>query len=254
MTLPRIYFDAMAIGPLHIRWYGLAFVVTYAALYHGLRRSRVLTSRQSEDFLLVASLGMIIGSRLFFVLASYLDGTGRDYLVHPGTILMLWQGGLSFHGGLLGGTLAALWWCRRSHVSFVRVADQTALVLPLGGMLVRLANFAAGDLPGKVTTSRLFVQYPTDPLPRFPSTLFEAAGYALLGLILWLVSKKTLRPGSRSFIFLLGALALRFGIDFFRQPALLLIGLTPAQWISLVALLIFLLLWTATRLRQKRAK
>lgn len=247
MILHTLYTTAFRIGPIEVRYYGLAFVITYLLIYLFLRLNKqiqtLLKPGQLEDLLLVVSLGMIIGARIIFVLASYLDGTGSSFTLYPSTIFALWQGGLSFHGGLIGGAVAFLIWNRRQRQSANILLDQLVLLLPLGGVFVRLANFLAGDLRGKVTSGSWFVQYPDEIVHRLPYQLYDAASYLIIFLLLMAARRWLRRPGSVSLLFLVLVLLSRLVTDFWREPTLVIFRLTPAQWFSVTSLVVLVLLF-----------
>jgi len=270
MTSPWVHpeFDpvAFALGPLAIRWYGLMYLLAFLA-FMALGRRRIskdpqgsgMTLKDLDDFLLWGVLGVVLGGRLgyvFFYKPEY-------YLSHPGEILAVWQGGMAFHGGLLGVILAmVLFAWRRPHLAngsasaagrFWALADFVAPLVPLGLDLGRLGNFINGELwgrpadPSRVPWAMVFPQSGT-PDPRHPSQLYQMA---LEGLLLFLVLQwLARRPQPRALIsgvFLAGYGLARFLAEFAREPdgflGLLPLGLSMGQWLCVPMLLAGIWLW-----------
>src|SRR6267378_2010038 len=189
---PNIDPIAFSIGPLAVRWYGLMYLVGFAAgWWLGLRRIAKglapVTRQQFDDLLFMAVLGVILGGRLGYVLF-YKPGY---YLAHPLEIFAVWQGGMSFHGGLLGVILAMAFAARRHKVGFLRLMDFVAPLCPLGIAAGRLGNFINGELYGRVTD-----------LPWGLVVLGQAAparpGVGAVSHRLWRVSlHRRVRPGAR---------------------------------------------------------
>ena len=231
---------AFSIGPLAVRWYGLMYLVGFAAgWWLGLRRiSRGLAPvarSQFDDLLFLVVLGVILGGRLGYVLF-YKPGY---YLSHPLEILAIWQGGMSFHGGLLGVMLAMTFVARRHRVDWLRLWDFVAPLIPPGIAAGRLGNFINGELPGRVTDLPWGMVFRgAGDAPRHPSQLYQFAleGVALFVLLWWFSSKPRPR-GQMSAMFLLGYGVLRFATEFAREPdaflGLLALGLTMGQWLCL---------------------
>jgi phosphatidylglycerol:prolipoprotein diacylglycerol transferase len=230
IPFPEIDPVAFSIGPLAIRWYALAYVlglllaVAYAK--HLVRRGDLwepagppVTPQQLDDFLLWATLGVVLGGRLGYVLFYNLP----HYLAHPLAILEVWHGGMSFHGGFLGVIVAAWVFGRRQGIGLDRLLDLAATGVPIGLGLGRLANFVNGELYGRATTMSWAMVFPNGgPEPRHPSQLYEAL---LEGLVLFVVIKiatdryhALARPGLVAGIFALGYGVSRFFVEFFREP------------------------------------
>ena len=223
-----------------LRWYALAYIagillgwklasaaVKRASLWRG--DAPPMTPEQVEQFVTWVILGIILGGRLGFVLF-YQPGY---YLANPGQILMIWQGGMSFHGGLLGVVLAVLLFCRSIKAPLVPVADMMALAVPPGLLLGRLANFVNAELWGRPTDLPWGVIFPGEaaqdcgqPLgqlcARHPSQLYEAGleGLILGGLLIWMVfaARALKRPGLVAGVFFTGYGLARFAVEFARQP------------------------------------
>jgi len=234
---------AIQIGPLAIRWYGLMYLVGFAASYW-LGRRRIATGRSGrvtvallDDLLFYGVLGVIAGGRLGYVLFY----KPAYYLQHPLEILAVWQGGMAFHGGFLG-VLAAVWWVARKHgLRWLEVTDFLAPLAPLAFAAGRLGNFINGELWGRVTDvawGMVFQNPAAGPTPRHPSQLYQfALEGVLLFVILWLYSAKPRPIGAVSGAFLIGYGVLRFVAEFFREPddflGLLALNLSMGQWLSL---------------------
>jgi len=233
---------AFSLGPLSVRWYGLMYVAAFMTVIvlgrrHARRRPELgWDTRQLDDLLFFGILGVIVGGRLGEVLF-YQPGY---YLQHPGEIIAVWKGGMSFHGGFLG-VLAALWWhARKTGQRFLQVGDFIAPLVPLGLMFGRIGNFINGELWGRPANPELpwAMVFPyVDDLARHPSQLYQAAGEGLLlFLILWFYAGRPRAVGQVSGLFLLGYGVLRFIAEFFREPdpgifSGLGLDLSTAQWL-----------------------
>lgn len=269
-----------------LRWYALAYItgivlgwrlvvqaIKTPALWPA--KTPAMTTQQVEDFLTWAVFGIILGGRLGYVLFykfSY-------YLEYPQEILMVWQGGMSFHGGFLGVVLAAYLYCLKYGLNKHSVSDTVALAVPAGLFLGRIANFINAELWGRPTDLPWGVVFPGNmaqscgPLveicARHPSQLYEAAleGLVLGGLIIWLVwRKEALRfPGRVAGTFFAGYGIARFIVEFVRQPDAHFVsdgnplglyfqvsgyGLTMGQLLSLPMILIGLWLIATSRKRR----
>ncbi|MGH6947531.1 MAG: prolipoprotein diacylglyceryl transferase [Kiloniellales bacterium] len=243
LAFPDIDPVIFEIGPFALRWYALAYIV---GLLLGWRYCRWLGRKAPEriapevfdDLLLWATLGVILGGRLGYVVFYNLEA----YLSNPLDILMVWKGGMSFHGGALGVILACLLFARRHGIAFFALADPVAAATPIGLFFGRIANFVNSELYGRPTDLPWGMVFPADPdrLPRHPSQLYEAAleGAVLFLLMLFLVRKGAL--GKRcllSGVFLAGYALARMSLEQLRQPdqqlGFLTAGTTMGQWLSL---------------------
>ena len=207
-----------------IRWYSVAYIAGLFYVWWGLgkladAKDAPMTRLHTEDYLVWATLGIILGGRLGYVLF-YNFGF---YLDNPSQILILWEGGMSFHGGFLGVIVASIMFVRRNGISFLRFADQMALVSPVGIGLVRVANFINGELWGKPSTLPWAMPFPSGGAePRHPSQLYEAMleGVLLFIILRWLYTKTEARkyPGLLAGVFTLGYGLSRYVVEFVRVP------------------------------------
>ncbi len=245
---------AVSLGPLAVRWYGLMYLVAFAAFYF-LGRQRIRrrpdggwSLEQLDDLLFWGVLGVVLGGRLGQVLF-YEPGY---YFANPAEILAVWKGGMSFHGGFLGVLVAMAWWGRKHGKSFFTVTDFIAPLVPLGLAAGRIGNFINGELWGRVADASLpwaMIFPQVDSQPRHPSQLYQAGLEGLcLFLLLWLYSARPRPTGAVSGVFLIGYGAFRFIAEYFREPDAGIFGhsyaISMGQWLSLpmVAIGVFILL------------
>jgi phosphatidylglycerol---prolipoprotein diacylglyceryl transferase len=221
MMAPQIDPVALDFGAVKIHWYGLMYVIGFVALWwFASRRARRPGSgwsgEQVADAVFYGALGVILGGRLGYILFYKLD----HYLAHPLDVLKIWEGGMSFHGGLLG-VLVALWLFGRRHdKSFLQVTDFVGPWVPIGLGLGRLGNFINHELWGRVTDlpwGMVFIGAGDEP--RHPSQLYQAflEGAVLLTILVW-YSRKPRPVGSVSGLFLLFYGLFRFLVEFVREP------------------------------------
>ncbi len=259
LLFPQIDPVIFAIGPFAVRWYALAYI---AGLFGGLwymrqlvkRPPALMTPEQIDDFMLWALGGVVLGGRLGYVLF-YKAGY---YAAHPLEIFKTWEGGMSFHGGLLGVTAAILLYARRAKIDKWYLADCIGCAAPLGLGLGRLANFINGELWGRVAPDLPWAMvFPgAGELPRHPSQLYQAGleGLALFVIMFacWRVEGLRRRPGTLTGIFWIGYGVFRSFGEFFREPdaflGFLVGGATMGQLLSLpmIAFGVFCL-WRARR-------
>ncbi|EKD54294.1 MAG: hypothetical protein ACD_60C00099G0002 [uncultured bacterium] len=221
LTYPDINPIAFHIGPLPVHWYGLMYLLGFFAgwslLAMRLKRSpRDINLQQLSDILFYAALGIIIGGRLGYVFFYNFSET----IHHPQSIFMIWQGGMSFHGGLLG-VIIAMWLCAR-HMGkpLVELTDFIAPVVPIGLGAGRIGNFINGELFGRVTDVPWAMVFPAGgAMPRHPSQLYEfLLEGVVMFLVLWIFSRKKRPPYAVSGLFLILYGLFRFSIEFFREP------------------------------------
>jgi phosphatidylglycerol:prolipoprotein diacylglycerol transferase len=231
------------VGPLAIRWYSLAYICgllfAWRYMLHLASRSPDVASHEDvDDFLVWATLGIVLGGRIGYALFYNFE----YYAANPLVILQIWKGGMSFHGGVLGVLFSGLVFVKRRGISPLRFADIVACATPVGLMLGRLANFINGELFGRVSDVPWAMIFPRGGLePRHPSQLYEAV---LEGLVLFIVlavlSRNKIirkRPGVLLGVFLLGYALARAIVELYREPDIqlgtLAAGLTMGQWLSL---------------------
>ena len=219
--LPHIDPVALSIGNLQLRWYGLMYLAGFGlGWWLGRRRASRPGSdwraADVDDLLTCVMIGIILGGRLGYVLFYDLP----VYFSDPMEILRIWNGGMSFHGGLLG-VLAAFWYFARTRQrSFLDISDFVAPLIPQGLFFGRLGNYINSELWGKITDGPWGVVFPgAGPLPRHPSQLYEALleGLVLFALV-WMYSLKPRKRGAVSGLFALGYGVFRFVVEFVRIP------------------------------------
>lgn len=255
-THPQFDPVALALGPIAIHWYGLMYLLAFVGVL-ALGRIRLgsqaagrpqFTPRDLDDVLLYGVLGVVLGGRLGYVIFY----KPAYYLAHPAEILAIWQGGMAFHGGLLGviAALAIFAWRRR--VPFFTVADFIAPLVPFGLAAGRMGNFINGELWGRVadpTAIPWAMVFPQagDGLARHPSQLYQM-GLEGIGLfiILWWYSSRPRPLGAVSGMFLIGYGGFRFLAEFAREPdqflGVLSLGLSMGQWLSIPMILLGLVI------------
>jgi len=219
MVFPHIDPVALSLGPLQIHWYGLMYLFGFvgAWLFGRARAERFgWTVTEVEDLLFYGAIGVIVGGRLGYVLFYDLAAN----LEQPLNIIKIWQGGMSFHGGLLGVLAAFAWFAKQTGKRFFEISDFMAPMVPIGLLTGRIGNFINSELWGKVSDVPWAIVFPNGgPLARHPSQLYEAALEGLvLFVILWLYSMKAKPVGAVSGLFLLGYGSFRFLVEFVRIP------------------------------------
>lgn len=227
LIFPDIDPVALSVGPLQIRWYALAYLAGILggwkyAMWLG-RQDEAIGRRpnaqDADNILPWIVLGIILGGRLGYVLFYNLP----YYIEFPSHILRLWEGGMSFHGGLLGVAVACITYARMNKFAALAMGDMIATVVPIGLFFGRIANFINGELFGRVSNAPWAMIFPTGgDLPRHPSQLYEAALEGIvLFIILWCCARKpNIRraPGMLFGIFTIGYAICRFSIEFVREP------------------------------------
>ena len=243
---------ALHIWKFDLRWYSLAYLAgIFIGYWYLLKLTKKpgspMSRKHADDLVFYAALGIILGGRLGYVLFYNLG----DYLRHPIEILRLWDGGMSFHGGVIGTSLGIFYLAHKEKLSWLRIHDYVACCVPFGLFFGRLANFVNQELWGAVTTAvpwaiRFQERTPYGLMlgpPRHPSQLYEAflEGIVLFGILGWMFWKTEARyqPGKLvgAFLFFYGIF--RFGVEFIREPDSQLIRFTQmthlhmGQWLSL---------------------
>lgn len=221
MTFPPIDPVFLSIGPLHFRWYGLMYVLSFIATYFLLsseisRKGYPFTRDDVTDLVFSGALGVVLGGRsgyiLFYNLGYYLD--------NPLRIFAVWEGGMSFHGGMLGVLAGILFFSRKKGVRFFAILDMVAQCAPIGLGLGRVGNFINAELYGRVTDVPWGIVFPGGgDLPRHPSQLYEATlEGALLFLMVRFAARHSDATGVPSWTFCAGYGLFRCMVEFFREP------------------------------------
>lgn len=217
-NISPVFFE---LGPLQFRWYGLMYLIGLASAYFLIAR-RVesqglpLTRDQVYDMVVWAALGVFIGGRVGYTLFYNF----AYYVQHPAKILAVWEGGMSFHGGLLGVIVALFWFSRRQHIPAYIVADLAAAATPIGLGFGRLGNFINGELYGRATDIDWCMVFPHGgAVCRHPSQLYEAGLEGLLLFtLLWVIAKTLPPPGTIFWSFIAGYGLCRMVVELFREP------------------------------------
>lgn len=241
--------EVFTIGGFALRWYSLAYLAGILLGYWHLSRmikapGAPLAQRHADDLFFYCTLGIILGGRLGY--AAFYD---PDLWANPLDLLKLWNGGMSFHGGLIGVVLAIAWVARQGELSFLRLCDYIAVVVPFGMLFGRLANFNNGELWGRVTDVPWGMVFPgAGDLPRHPSQLYQAGleGALLAAVLVYLFWKTRARwkPGLLVGLFTLGVGLGRFVAEFFREPDVQLAefaqrtGLSMGQWLTIPLMIV----------------
>lgn len=220
--------DVFSIGFFTLRWYSLAYIAGIVVGWWYLLKllaqpGAPMARRHADDLVFYATLGIILGGRIGYVLFY-----APDMILHPIRILRLWDGGMSFHGGVIGTMIGIILFARKNGLNWLRIHDYVACVAPFGLFFGRLANFVNGELWGKPTDVPWAIVFPYTVPPgmiepaRHPSQLYEAGlEGALLFAVLWFFfwrTKARYEPGKLVGIFVLGYGLCRFFVEFFREP------------------------------------
>ena len=255
MVFPNIDPIAFSIGPLHVHWYGLMYLLGFLLAY-GLAhvRSKKLalgwTDIDIGDLIFYAAVGVVLGGRLGYVIFY----NTAAFIHAPWIVIKIWEGGMSFHGGLIGVVLALWYFAYKKQRNFLDVIDFTAPLVPLGLALGRMGNFINGELWGRETDVPWGMIFPdAGSTPRHPSQLYELGLEGLALFILLLVYARKKRPrGAVAGVFLMGYAVFRIFIEFFREPDsqlgfLAFDWLTMGQLLSVPMFIIGFILWCIAR-------
>jgi phosphatidylglycerol:prolipoprotein diacylglycerol transferase len=259
LTHPEINPVALQLGPLAVHWYGLTYLAAFG-LFVWLGRLRLhhppfasMTGPQAwkkqdvEDILFLGVMGVVLGGRLGYCLFY----KPLYYAAHPLEVFAVWQGGMSFHGGMLGVIVAMLWFAHSRGRPLLQVADFVAPCVPTGLAAGRVGNFINGELWGRVASPDLpwgMVFRGAGDLPRHPSQIYQfLLEGLLLFVLLWFYARKERAQGQVAAMFLLGYGLFRFIAEFFREPdahlGLLSLGMSMGQWLCVPMIVGGLGLW-----------
>jgi phosphatidylglycerol:prolipoprotein diacylglycerol transferase len=264
---PQIDPVALQLGPVAVHWYGLTYLVAFA-LFMALGRLRLRhpgfaaplaakpwAYRDVEDILFLGVVGVVLGGRIGYCLFY----KPAYYLAHPLEVFAVWQGGMSFHGGMLGVVAAMAWFAHSRGRSFLAVADFVAPCVPTGLASGRVGNFINGELWGRVADPALpwgMVFRGAGALPRHPSQVYQFLMEGLLlFVLLWLYARQPRKTGQAAAAFVFGYGVFRFIAEFFREPdahlGLLALGMSMGQWLCVPMVVGGAALWWWATVRQK---
>ena len=233
----------LSIGPFEIRYYGLFFVVGFIIAYFLLnylvkRKEIDLTKDDIADLLLYVIVGVVLGARIFYVFIYNLP----FYLSNPLQIIAVWNGGLSFHGGIIGAAIAAFYFTKRKNIDFYTIADIAVITVALGLALGRLGNFTNGELYGRITDVPWSFKFQDAEGFRHPSQIYASFKNLLIFFTLWVIKDKKLPKGFMFWLFVIMYSIFRFTVEFFRQPdpqlGFIIGFLTMGQILSIIMFLV----------------
>ena len=222
LNYPDIDPVAFSIGPLAVHWYGIAYLASFMGVWRlgvwqAKRSWSCLKAEQVEDLIFYGALGVVLGGRFGYVIFYQF----QRFLQEPLWLLKVWEGGMSFHGGLLGVICALFFYSRKYQINIFDIGDFVAPLAPIGLFLGRIANFVGGELWGRPTDGWWGMVFPLDSLavPRHPSQLYEALleGILIFVILMW-VARKQRRRGFLSGLFLVLYGSFRFLVEFAREP------------------------------------
>jgi len=264
---PQINPVALQLGPIAVHWYGLTYLAAFGLFillgnlrlrhqpYAAMTGTQAWTRRDVEDFLFMGVMGVVLGGRVGYCLFY----KPLYYAQHPLEVLAVWQGGMSFHGGMLGVIVAMVWFARSRQRPLLQVADFVAPCVPTGLAAGRVGNFINGELWGRVSSTDLpwgMVFRGAGDLPRHPSQIYQfLLEGLLLFVLLWLYARKPRAAGQVAAAFLMGYGLFRFTAEFFREPdahlGLLSLGMSMGQWLCVPMVLGGVGLWWWAQMRKK---
>ena len=267
---PQIDPVALQLGPLAVHWYGLTYLAAFGLFmvlgtlrlrhqpFASFKGEAAWSRRDVEDILFLGVMGVVAGGRLGYCLFY----KPSHYLAHPLEVFAVWQGGMSFHGGLLGVIVAMVWFARSRGKPWLQVADFVAPCVPTGLAAGRVGNFINGELWGRVCDPTLpwgMVFRGAGNLPRHPSQVYQfLLEGMLLFVLLWLYARKPRAQGQVAAAFLVGYGLLRFVAEFFREPdahlGILSMGMSMGQWLCVPMVLGGCLLWVWAQKSQNPIK
>lgn len=239
LIYPNIDPVAIALGPVKVHWYGLMYMVAFVSAWWlgSLRANRPNSGWNKEevgDLIFYGALGVVLGGRIGYMLFYNFSELAAD----PLSLFRVWEGGMSFHGGLLGVLVAMTWFGKKRQKTFFTVTDFVAPLVPLGYFAGRMGNFINGELWGRAADVPWAMVFPhVDQIPRHPSMLYQGFLEGLiLFFILWYYSSKARPKMAVSGVFLIGMGCFRIVNEFFRQPDAHL-GFIAFEWLTMGQLL-----------------
>ncbi len=264
---PQIDPVALQLGPLAVHWYGLTYLAAFGLFmllgvrrlrhepYASMRGAQAWSRKDVEDILFLGVMGVVLGGRIGYCLFY----KPLYYLAHPLEVFAVWQGGMSFHGGLLGVIVAMVWFAHSRGKPWLQVADFVAPCVPTGLAAGRVGNFINGELWGRVASPDLpwgMVFRGAGDLPRHPSQIYQfLLEGLLLFVLLWWYARTPRARGQVSAAFLVGYGLFRFIAEFFREPdahlGLLGLGMSMGQWLCVPMVLGGIGLWWWARAQPK---
>lgn len=223
------------IGPFSIRWYGLMYVIGFIFMYYMLlylvKRKKInLNKNDVEAFVLLIMACVLAGARIFEVFVYY----PSYYFANPSKMIAIWQGGLSFHGGLLGAVIAVIIFCKWKKVKFLQMADLVAIPIGIPLALGRAGNFINGELYGRITNLPWCMKFPDAEGCRHPSQLYEMFKNITIFGVMWSLKDRKKPEGWYFAIFLILYGVLRFTVEFVREPGVFVGPITMGQFLSLI--------------------
>lgn len=226
------------IGPFEVRYYGvfivISLIIAYFLIYYLAKERKLKLSKDDvSEYLVYIMVSAIVMARLFYVFVYNF----KFYFYNPLEVFAVWNGGLSFHGGLLGAVIGCFIFCRKKKINFYEIADITVIPLAMGLFLGRIANFLNSELYGRITSVPWAVKFKGVDGFRHPSQLYEALKNFFIFFALWYLKNKRLPKGALFLIFVCLYSFLRFFIEFFRAPDAqigFIYGLTLGQILNII--------------------
>lgn len=245
LNYPAISPIIVSLGPISIRWYGmmylLSFVIGYVLVRKRIKEQNLHVDENFiSDLALAILIGVVLGGRLGYAIFYNI----AHYIRNPLNIIKIWEGGMSFHGGLIGVVIALIIFARIKKISLYRVADIIIPAVPVGIALGRFGNFINAELYGRITASRICMVFPSDLTKacRYPSQLIEMFTEGIfIFIVVWLLRNRIKTPGLLSWLFLMLYAAMRITSELFRAPdpqiGYILGALTMGQILSIIMLI-----------------
>lgn len=262
LVFPQIDPVMVKIFGLSIHWYGMMYLLAFLMAHFLANRMAAKpnsgwTKDQVSDLLFYGFLGVVVGGRVGYVLFYNF----QQFIANPLYLFKTWEGGMSFHGGVIGVLLAMAYFARRYQKNYLQLGDFVVMLLPLGLGAGRIGNFINGELWGRVTDVPWGMLFPNAGMkPRHPSQLYEFFFEGIVLFIMLLIYRRQSPPaGAVAGLFLLGYGVFRFGIEFFREPdkhlGILNLGMTMGQWLCVPMIIagVFFISWGYWRRHQGAA-